>query len=240
MVGDKILKWHKKKESESEEKSAGSNEEPRDAEKTEKTAGDAKGSDVSSFESESGSKEEVPGKRSQGRLARGCKAKPKTAGGSKEKPATKTEKKSGRTSSKAASGLRANPQVVDFLNSSAVKNETFASEASLQKEVIDKMNGIAKESKEMKNERYEVRCQRDKDPKYIQLRCLQKKCRFSIWFDYRGNAAEPTHLKHARSINLSHVLEEHEGSEQPSSKTSESKSSSKSSEKQPEAKMQTE
>ena len=129
---------------------------------------------------------------------------------------------------------------MEFVNSPAVKNEVFASEASLQKEVIDKMNNIAKESKELAHEKYEVRCQRDKDPKYIQLRCAQKRCRFSIWFDYKGNAAEPTHLKHARSINLSHVAGEHREAEDSSGKTSSSKSSGESSEKQSGDKMQTE
>ena len=200
---------------------------------------------MSSFESESASKEEEAPKRSLGRLPRSCKGKAtkdySTAKqrASKEKATPKEEKKSGRTSSKAG-GLTANVQVVEFINSPAVKNEVFESEASLQKAVINKMNGIAKETKELKHEKYEVRCQRDKEPKYIQLRCVQKKCRFSIWFDYKGNAAEPTHLKHARSINLSHVLSEHQEAEEASGKTSSSKSSKKSSAKQSEEKMQTE
>ena len=86
-----------------------------------------------------------------------------------------------------------------------------------------------------------MRCQRDKEPKYIQLRCVQKKCRFSIWFDYKGSAAEPTHLKYCRSINLSHVAGEHQEDEEESSrKTSTNKPSGKTSEKQSEEKMQTE
>ena len=66
------------------------------------------------------------------------------------------EKKEGRNSSKAG-GLVANALIVEFLKNSASKNEVFESEASLQKEVIDKMNGIAKESNELANEKYELR-----------------------------------------------------------------------------------
>ena len=108
-IGDKILNWHKKKESEPEEKSAESNDEPRDAEKT---GGDAKGSDLSSSEGESASKDEEASKRSLGRLPRSCKGKATKdysarEKASKEKATAKEEKKSGRTSSKAG-GLVAN------------------------------------------------------------------------------------------------------------------------------------
>jgi len=75
------------------------------------------------------------------------------------------------------------------------------------------MNGIARESYDLKNERYELRFQRDKDPKYIQLRCVMKKCKFSIWFTFEGPAINPSKLFHARNINLSHSIEEHNGND---------------------------
>ena len=53
---------------------------------------------------------------------------------------------------KKPDGLVTNSQILEFINGDAVKLEVFASEASLQKDVIDKMNGIAKESKELSNE----------------------------------------------------------------------------------------
>lgn len=120
-----------------------------------------------------------------------------------------------------------------------MKGEIFASETDLQKLVIDKMNGIAKQSTNFTNEKYELRCQRDKDPKYIQLRCVQKKCKFSIWFNFQGNATSPTKLSHARNINMSHVISEHQA-EQQSSNTSSSKESEETSENKSGEKMETE
>ena len=120
---------------------------------------------MSSFESDSANKNEESDDN-QSRLPRKCKTK------SKEKPTVKEVKevakkqRSGRTSEKSG-GLFANAQVVEFINGPAMKNVVFEDEASLQKEIIDKMNGIAKESMELKNEKYELRFQRDKDPKYV-------------------------------------------------------------------------
>ena len=82
-------------------------------------------------------------------------------------------------------------------------------EKDFLKKFVGKMNKIAKESSELKNERYELRCNREKDVKYMQVRCVCKQCKFSIWFNYKGSAQEPTHLTHARNINMSHSISAH-------------------------------
>ena len=82
-------------------------------------------------------------------------------------------------------------------------------EKDFLKRFVGKMNKIAKESSELKNERYELRCNREKDVKYMQVRCVCKQCKFSIWFNYKGSAQEPTHLTHARNINMSHSISAH-------------------------------
>ena len=56
---------------------------------------------------------------------------------------------------------------MEFINGPSLKGEVFACEDDLKKHIVNKMNGIAKETTELKNEKYELRFQRDKDPKYI-------------------------------------------------------------------------
>ena len=65
-----------------------------------------------------------------------------------------------------------NMQVVEFINSQYVQKEVFPDEETFKKGIIDKLNGIAQESSEhFTAEKYELRFNREKDPKYIQLRC---------------------------------------------------------------------
>ena len=90
-----------------------------------------------------------------------------------------------------------------------MRSAVYEDEKDFLKRFVGKMNKIAKEADELKNERYEIRCNREKDVKYIQVRCVCKTCKFSIWFNYKGTAQEPTGLTHARNINMSHQLEAH-------------------------------
>ena len=82
-----------------------------------------------------------------------------------------------------------NERIVEFMTS--IKDKTFTDEKTLQADVINKLNNIAKTNSEFKDEQYEIRCQRDKNPKYLQLRCTQPACKFSCWFSFEGIAAYP-------------------------------------------------
>ena len=66
-----------------------------------------------------------------------------------------------------------NPQIVEYINSSGMKEKVYENEASVVKEVVDKLNGITNQSSDLKNEQYELRFQRNKEIKYIQLRCVR-------------------------------------------------------------------
>lgn len=50
-----------------------------------------------------------------------------------------------------------NLSVVEFINSPVEKSKVFTSEQILQKELIDKLNGIAKVSSDFIDEQYELR-----------------------------------------------------------------------------------
>ena len=79
-----------------------------------------------------------------------------------------------------------NERIVEFMNDR--RDIVYQDEATLKKEIIDKLNSIGQTSSDLLDEKYELRFQRDKGPKYIQLRCVMQKCKFNAWFSFEGSA----------------------------------------------------
>ena len=103
-----------------------------------------------------------------------------------------------------------NMTVVEFINSPYVQKEVFPDEESFKRDLIDKMNKVAQCSSEhFAGEKYEMRFNREKESKYIQVRCARMRCKFSLWFNYHGTATRPVKISLARKINLAHSVEEH-------------------------------
>ena len=65
-----------------------------------------------------------------------------------------------------------NMTVVEFINSPYVQREMFPDEESFKKDLVDKMNNVARLSSEhFTGEKYEMRFNKEKESKYIQIRC---------------------------------------------------------------------
>ena len=86
---------------------------------------------------------------------------------SKDKEGAKNRTKKTSSSSSESKAVFTNHSIVEFINLPEEKVRVFDSEQSLQRGLVDKLNGIARVSSDFIDEEYELRFQRDKNPKYI-------------------------------------------------------------------------